>query len=156
MFILIEIDFSKNQIFDLVVFYCLLSFLQMENPWNVQSIFEFQYFNCPSCDFKNNSKQEFVNHAYEIHPESMDFWMNINDNSLLDIQCPWNELITDMIEIEDSNIHEKVENSIVQSGDKKVIVSDPIDTSGNNTSETSEINTEQSKSLNFFLIRYYL
>ena len=123
----------------------------MKNPWNIQSIFEFQFFNCPSCTFKNNSKQEFVNHAYEIHPESIDFLMNINDNSLLDVQCPWNELITDIIKVEHSIFHEKVENSTVESDNNKVIVSDPIDTS-ENCSETSKIYTEQSKSLNLFFI----
>ena len=63
----------------------------MENPWNISSIFELQYFNCPSCVFKNHSKQHLVNHAYEIHPESIEYLMNINDNSLADIPLPWNE-----------------------------------------------------------------
>ena len=39
------------------------------NPWDVSSIFEFNYFWCPECDFKVQSdehtetKQEFVHHA---------------------------------------------------------------------------------------------
>ena len=61
----------------------------MDNPWNIQSIYELQYFNCPSCEFKNQFKQEFVNHAYTSHPDSTDFLINISDNSFDDIICPW-------------------------------------------------------------------
>ena len=42
-----------------------------ENPWNIQSIYELQYFNCPTCVFKNQSKQTFINHAYEYHPDAI-------------------------------------------------------------------------------------
>ena len=62
----------------------------MENPWNIQSIYELQHFNCPSCVFKNHSKQEFINHAYEFHSESIDYLKKIADDSLKDVSCPWN------------------------------------------------------------------
>ena len=61
----------------------------MENPWNIQSIYDLQYFNCPSCVFKNNSKQVFVNHAFYCHPNSVHYLINIKDESLKDIDCPW-------------------------------------------------------------------
>ena len=44
------------------------------NPWDVTSIFEFNYFCCPECDFRIRSdfntetKQDFVNHASSEHP----------------------------------------------------------------------------------------
>ena len=57
----------------------------MENPWNIQSIYDLQYFNCPTCLYKNHLKQEFINHAYYFHPESIEHLTNINDNSLIDI-----------------------------------------------------------------------
>ena len=88
----------------------------MENPWNIQSIYELQYFNCPACDFKNHSKQQFVNHAYEFHPDSIEFLINIEDNSLSElvlpwnISYPWNDLSTD---IEESNV-DLDEQEIVQ------------------------------------------
>ena len=63
----------------------------MENPWNIQSIYELQFFLCPSCIFKNHSKQELINHAYEYHPDSIEYLININDKSLIDIILPWNE-----------------------------------------------------------------
>ena len=72
----------------------------MENPWNIQSIYEFLYFNCPSCVFKISSKQEFIDHAYEIHPESIEYLTKINDNSLSGVTCPWNEVIYTKIKIE--------------------------------------------------------
>ena len=70
----------------------------MENPWNIESIYELQYFNCPSCKFKNYSKQKIVSHAYEFHPESIDFLIKINDNSLNDVICPWSKCETIKIE----------------------------------------------------------
>ena len=61
----------------------------MDNPWNIQSFYELQYFNCPSCVFKNYSKQELVNHAYEFHPQCIEYLNKIEDNSLFDVICPW-------------------------------------------------------------------
>ena len=60
-----------------------------ENPWDVKSIYEFQYFNCPSCNYKDQSKQEFIYHAHEIHPEAINHLNDIQDGSLRDINFPW-------------------------------------------------------------------
>ena len=82
----------------------------MDNPWNIQSIFEFQYFNCPSCVFKNHSKQEFIHHAFKNHAEFVHYLYNIADNSLNDVVCPWNEPFT-QIKIENQqsiNIKEAI------------------------------------------------
>ena len=73
--------------------------MEMANPWNIQSIYDLQYFNCPSCTFKNRSKQGIVNHAYQFHPESVNFLSNLSDNSLDDVMCPWKD---HFIEIEDA------------------------------------------------------
>ena len=59
--------------------------VEYENPWNIQSIYELQYFNCPSCDFRDCSKQTFVNHAFKDHPEAVDFLTNLQDDSLSDV-----------------------------------------------------------------------
>ena len=59
------------------------------NPWNVQSLYELQFFNCPSCEYKSHSKQQFVDHAYKLHPDSVNILLNINDKSITDIVCPW-------------------------------------------------------------------
>ena len=64
----------------------------VKNPWSVKSIYEFQFFNCPSCVYKINSKQAFINHAYEIHPEAIDDLNNVQDGSLIDVICPWEDI----------------------------------------------------------------
>ena len=38
------------------------------DPWEVASIYDFYYSCCPECDSKSQNKQEFVNHASNIHP----------------------------------------------------------------------------------------
>ena len=75
---------------------------KLENPWNINSLYEFQYFNCPSCEFKHVGKQDFVNHAYESHPESIDYLTNISDGSLKGILCPWDSGNRDELTIEEN------------------------------------------------------
>ena len=41
------------------------------NPWNVSSIDEFSYFNCPECDFHTKDKNTFQDHATKNHPLSV-------------------------------------------------------------------------------------
>ena len=90
---------------------------ETDNPWNINSIYQLQYFNCPSCSFKNQSSQEFVNHAYELHPESIEYLMNINDESIANVTFPWNE----------PQIHIKTEHpEIPEEGMENVQTEDPI------------------------------
>ena len=63
--------------------------MEPENPWDIQSIYDLQYYKCPVCIYTNTSKQEFVYHAYEIHPEAVENLKFITDNSLNDVHCPW-------------------------------------------------------------------
>ena len=69
--------------------------LKNENPWKVGSLYEYQYFNCPSCPFKKDSKQDFINHTFHVHPESVDYLRKITDGSLKDIIFPWEEVQDD-------------------------------------------------------------
>ena len=62
-----------------------ITWVENENPWNIKSIYELQYFNCPSCEFRDCSKQTFVNHAFKDHPEAVDFLTNLQDDSLSDV-----------------------------------------------------------------------
>ena len=67
----------------------------MENPWKIQTIYQLQYFNCPSCHFKNDSKQEIINHAYKTHPEGLNILLaNIKDESLSDCLIPFQAMKT--------------------------------------------------------------
>lgn len=72
----------------------------MENPWNIKSVYELQYFNCPSCVFKDNSKQIFINHACEKHPEAIEHLKNIQDKSLADTVLPWSQVSVQIIKTE--------------------------------------------------------
>lgn len=59
--------------------------------WKVASIYEFQHFCCPACDFKIQDKQNFLDHAFKEHPEcTQELCENIKDDSLIDVLCPWN------------------------------------------------------------------
>ena len=60
-----------------------------ENPWNIQSLYDLQFFNCPSCEFKIHSGQDFIDHAYNSHEECIEFLANIKDDSLDGLICPW-------------------------------------------------------------------
>ena len=62
---------------------------KIESPWDVASLYEYQYFNCPACSYRNDSKQEFVYHIFHNHSESVDYLKKISDGSLSDIMSPW-------------------------------------------------------------------
>ena len=56
------------------------------SPWDVESLYKFQYFNCPTCSYKNNVKQDFIDHAVNSHPESKKYFINIlNHESFSDV-----------------------------------------------------------------------
>ena len=71
--------------------------IEEDNPWNVESLYDLQFFNCPSpfCIYKNSSKQEFVNHAFYFHPESEQYLRNLKDYSLIDVDIPLEETKVD-------------------------------------------------------------
>ena len=41
-----------------------------QNPWSVTNIEDFLYFCCPECDVKDQSKELFLKHALDQHPNS--------------------------------------------------------------------------------------
>ena len=82
---------------------------KFDNPWSVTSLYEFQYFNCPSCPlFKVGSKQEFVYHAFNTHPKSIEDLEKISDGSLNDILLPWMPE-EDKIKIEQKYVEEDLD-----------------------------------------------
>ena len=76
-------------LFSFYFFAFIFQMVDIENPWNIASIYDLQFFNCPTCDFKDYAKQELVNHAYDFHPNSIPFLVNIKDESLQDVIFPW-------------------------------------------------------------------
>ena len=43
------------------------------NPWNVENIDQFLFYCCPECDMKQESKEQFIIHAVDSHPNSHHF-----------------------------------------------------------------------------------
>ena len=64
------------------------SLMSVENPWDVNSIYDFNYFCCPECDIKSKTKQDFVDHASSTHPKAIGAFQSITDGSLNDVQIP--------------------------------------------------------------------
>ena len=46
---------------------------------------------CPATIFQADSKQDFVNHVHDLHVEAEEYFCKIEDGSLSDIFCPWEE-----------------------------------------------------------------
>ena len=43
------------------------------NPWSARNLDEFLYYCCPECDTKNQSKEVFIKHALDNHPNSKEY-----------------------------------------------------------------------------------
>ena len=41
-----------------------------KNPWSVRNLEEFQYYCCPECNLKDHSRENFLEHALNQHPNS--------------------------------------------------------------------------------------
>ena len=46
------------------------------NPWNVQSIQDFNFFCCPECVYRSKEEFEFQEHALQKHEHSKTFFQN--------------------------------------------------------------------------------
>lgn len=44
--------------------------MDSDNPWDVQSLDDFLFYNCPECESKEADKSEFLKHALISHPRS--------------------------------------------------------------------------------------
>ena len=51
------------------------------NPWEVQSIYDFNFFCCPECIFQSKEELLFQDHALQTHEQSKTFFQNSNDIS---------------------------------------------------------------------------
>ena len=94
------------------------------NLWDIQSLYDLQFFNCPCCTFKIKSRQEFVYHAYDSHAESSEYLTRIKDSSLKDLKCPWNDLKEEPIDpfedIDETIYEESKENTQNQNHDDTI------------------------------------
>ena len=50
------------------------------NPWSVENVDQFLFYNCPECDNKTQSKSVFINHAYLNHPRARQVLPQIDED----------------------------------------------------------------------------
>ena len=41
-----------------------------KSPWSVKHLEDFLYYCCPECDNREHSKDSFLQHAFEQHPDA--------------------------------------------------------------------------------------
>ena len=141
-----------------------------ENHWNVKSLYEFQFFNCPICPFKNYLKQDFVNHAVDAHPKSKYYFMKIsNHNSFDDVQILLDNNIAEKLKDEEIEIFQEVTGQTIdvkselddyrESLEGKTItdcheqlnlIDDPLGTYELSNVKTEEIYLNESGDLNYY------
>ena len=118
----------------------------MENPWNVNSISELQFYNCPSCPFKIQAKQTFIFHAFDRHPESVDYLKNIPDGSLDGLVCPWSTIEEEKFDpLDYYNEVDTVDNAEVEETDAELSRAETIEGLDNSSTlweNTSEVKFE--------------
>ena len=52
------------------------------NPWNVLSLEAFHFYNCPECEDKYSTKEQFTNHAIDVHPKARIIIPTMLDNNV--------------------------------------------------------------------------
>ena len=80
---------------------------KLASPWSCQSLYDYLYFCCPECHQKCQIKQDFVNHAINDHPVSLNFFKKIEDNSVEDVNLPSNDKT---VEVHQSVIDIEIKN----------------------------------------------
>ena len=55
-------------------YFLFTGIMMVENPWLVDSIEAFSFFNCPECHVKTKDKNFFQGHALQNHPLSFEFF----------------------------------------------------------------------------------
>ena len=113
--------------------------LKVENPWEIKSIYELQYFNCPSCSYKYESKQDFVCHAFDTHPDSVNYLRNLEDGSLDDILCPWD---SNEYKLEDYKENNVTENIKVEVNDEHEYLFNAHEISSDHETKNEEVENE--------------
>ena len=53
------------------------------NPWNVTSLEAFHFYNCPECDNKYSTREQFVGHAMIVHENAQVTLPTILKNNLV-------------------------------------------------------------------------
>ena len=87
-----------------------------ECPWNVESLEDFLYYCCPECNARDQSREDFLNHALAQHPSSRNYLTEIKVKK----------------EIHDNNFHDSEVTNIKtnnESEDNEFVVEKIVDKS---------------------------
>ena len=87
-------------------YFLFTGIMMVENPWLVDSIQAFSFFNCPQCKFKAKDKNFFQGHALQNHPLSFEFFCTSSKNP--------KEIVTEIEKIESSESKTKEYETLEQ------------------------------------------
>ena len=51
----------------------LFSMMGQQSPWAITNLEELLYYCCPECDLRDQSEEQFIQHAFEKHPEAKNY-----------------------------------------------------------------------------------
>ena len=77
------------------------------NPWNVQTIYDFNFFCCPECVYRSKDEIAFQAHALQNHELSTTFFHgteNSEDSQVNDIKQEQVEVEPDVGEFDEQNV----------------------------------------------------
>ena len=80
--------------------------MSVENPWLVDSIQVFAFFNCPECQFKTKDENFFQGHALQNHPLSFEFFCTSSEKT--------KEIVTEIEKIESLENKNKEDKTLEQ------------------------------------------
>jgi hypothetical protein len=80
--------------------------MMIENPWLVDSIQAFSFFNCPECQVKTKDKNFFQGHALQNHPLSFEFFCTSSKKP--------KEIVTEIEKIESSENKTEEDKTLAQ------------------------------------------
>ena len=97
------------------------------NPWDVRSLYELQVYDCPECVFQDWSKQIFINHAVDNHPDSIQYLNNIQDGSLDDVEISCSNKSYFKNEDKENQVEEDIETNVVPENNSSITIKVKVD-----------------------------
>ena len=81
--------------------------MEISNPWDVEDLDIYLRYNCPQCDAKCETKDMFVNHAIDTHPEAKEVLQD--QNSFCEVQIKEEAIDWDYCDESYENVKEEDE-----------------------------------------------
>ena len=69
-----------------------MNILQDLNPWNVPTLSDFMFYNCPECVYKSKDDTDFQTHAVVNHPQAKNFFEKLEENHELILENNHNNI----------------------------------------------------------------